>query len=48
MKKYIRIEWDEKRYNVEHSEGLLTQELLGVLEVIKLNLWEKKQPKEED
>lgn len=48
MTKFIKIEWDETTIREEHTEGLRTYELVGMLETVKLNLWETKVlPKEE-
>lgn len=47
MKKYIKIEWDDKLVKEEHTEGVTTFELISILETTKLNMWEHRILKEE-
>lgn len=48
MTKFIKIEWDETTVKEEHTKGLRTHELIGMLETVKLNLWETKVPLKEE
>lgn len=48
MTKFIKIEWDETNIKETHTEGLRTLELLGILETVKLHLWESRVPPEEE
>lgn len=48
MKKYIKIEWDDTTMNVIHSCGLATYELIGILEAVKSQLWERRTLKEKN
>lgn len=48
MTKFIKIEWDETYMKEEHTEGLRTLELFGILETVKLNLWEGRVPLKEE
>lgn len=48
MTKFIKIEWDETTIKEAHTEGLRTDELIGMLEIVKLNMWERRVPPKED